>query len=152
MNILVVGSGGREHALAWKIKSSPLVTRLVCAPGNPGMAQLGEVRAVKATDVAGQVALAKEIAADLVVIGPDAAVEAGLADALKAAGIPVFGPTAAAGRLESSKAFTKDFCARHGLPTAAYGVFEDGERRRRFSTASPPPMSSRPTAWRSARA
>jgi phosphoribosylamine--glycine ligase len=125
MNILLVGSGGREHALAWKISQSPLLTRLVCAPGNPGMAALGETRPVKAVDVAGQVALAQEIAADLVVIGPETAVEAGLADALARVGIPCFGPSAAAGRLESSKAFAKDFCARHDLPTAGYGVFED---------------------------
>ncbi len=125
MIILLVGSGGREHSLAWKITQSPLLTRLVCAPGNPGMATLGEQRDVKATDVEGQVALALEIKADLVVIGPESAVEAGLADALTAVGVACFGPTRAAGRLESSKAFTKDFCTRHGLPTAAYGVFED---------------------------
>ena len=124
MNILLVGSGGREHALAWKIEQSPLLTRLVCAPGNPGMAALAEVRPVKATDVPGLVALAQEIAADLVVIGPEVSVEAGLADALADAGIACFGPTAAAGRLESSKAFTKAFADRHRLPTAAYGVFE----------------------------
>ncbi len=79
MNILVVGSGGREHALAWKIAQSPLTTRLMCAPGNPGMATLAQLRPVAPTDVAGQVALAREIAADLVVIGPESAVEAGLA-------------------------------------------------------------------------
>ena len=124
MKILLVGSGGREHALAWKIAQSPLLTRLVCAPGNPGMAALGETRPVSATDVAGLVALAREIAADLVVIGPETAVEAGLADALAEAAIPCFGPTAAAGRLESSKAFTKAFCDRHHMPTAAYGVFD----------------------------
>src|ERR1700761_2899561 len=100
MNILVVGAGGREHALAWKIAQSPLTGRLVCAPGNPGMAKLGEIRAVAATDVEGQVALAREIAADLVLIGPEVAVEAGLADALAEAGVPCFGPTAAAGQLE----------------------------------------------------
>ena len=130
MKVLLVGSGGREHALAWKIAGSPLLTRLVCAPGNPGMAVLGELRGVAPTDVAGQVELAKEIEADLVVIGPDAAVEAGLADALAEVGIPCFGPTAAAGRLESSKAFTKAFCARHGLPTAAYGVFDTAAEAR----------------------
>src|SRR5580693_234974 len=132
MNILVVGSGGREHALVWKIAQSPLAKRLVCAPGNPGMAALAEIRAVAATDVAGQVALAREIAADLVVIGPENAVAAGLADALSAAGIACFGPTAAAGRLESSKAFTKAFCDRHGLPTARYGVFEDAAPAKAF--------------------
>lgn len=127
MNILLVGSGGREHALAWKIKQSPLLTRLVCAPGNPGMARLAETRDVKATDVPALVALAREIAADLVVIGPEVAVEAGLADALVQAGIACFGPTAQAGQLESSKAFTKGFCDRHGLPTAGYRVCDDAE-------------------------
>ncbi len=124
MKVLLVGSGGREHALAWKIAASPLLTRLVCAPGNPGMARLGEIRPVGPTDVKGLVALAQEIEADLVVIGPESAVEAGLADALGEIGIACFGPSAAAGRLESSKAFTKGFCSRHGLPTAGYGVFE----------------------------
>ena len=125
MNILIVGSGGREHALAWKIAASPLLGRLVITPGNPGMAALGELRPVKATDVLALVALAQEIAADLVVIGPETAVEAGLADALAEAAIPCFGPTAFAGQLESSKAFTKAFCDRHDLPTSAYGVFDD---------------------------
>ncbi len=125
MNILLVGSGGREHALAWKIAASPLLGRLVIAPGNPGMAALGELRAIKPTDVPALVALAQEIAADLVVIGPEVAVEAALADALAEAAIPCFGPVAQAGQLESSKAFTKAFCDRHGLPTSAYGVFED---------------------------
>jgi len=124
MNILLVGSGGREHALAWKIAQSPLVKRLVAAPGSVGISAHAELRDLKATDVAGLVALAREIAADLVVIGPEVAVEAGLADALAQAQIPCFGPTAAAGRLETSKAFTKAFCDRHGLPTAAYMVFD----------------------------
>lgn len=125
MNILLVGSGGREHALAWKIAQSPLLTRMVAAPGNPGIAGVCECRPVKATDVKGLVALAREIAADLVVVGPEAALEAGIADALAEAGVPCFGPTKAAAEIETSKAFSKDFQARHGLPTAAYGVFED---------------------------
>jgi len=125
MNILLVGSGGREHALAWKIAASPLVKRLVAAPGNPGMAAQCELRGVSATDVDGLVALAQEIAADLVVIGPETSVAAGLADALQAASIPCFGPSAQAGQLESSKAFTKAFCDRYGLPTSAYAVCED---------------------------
>ncbi|MDB5476408.1 MAG: purD [Phenylobacterium sp.] len=124
MNILLVGSGGREHALAWKIAQSPKLTRLVAAPGNPGMAALCEVRAVAATDVDGLVALAREIAADLVVVGPESSVAAGLADALELAGVACFGPTAAAGQLESSKAFTKAFADRYGLPTGAYRVCE----------------------------
>jgi phosphoribosylamine--glycine ligase len=132
MNILLVGGGGREHALAWKIAESPLLGRLVCAPGNPGMAAIAELRDVAAVDVAGQLTLAREIAADLVVIGPEVAVAAGLADALQAAGIPCFGPTAAAGRLESSKAFTKVFADRHGIPTARYGVFEEAAPAKAF--------------------
>jgi phosphoribosylamine--glycine ligase len=125
MNVLLVGSGGREHALAWKIAASPLVKRLVAAPGNPGMAKLCEVRSTPATDVPALIALAREIAADLVVIGPETSVAAGLADALAQAKIACFGPSAAAGQLESSKAFTKAFADRHGLPTAAYVVCED---------------------------
>ena len=125
MNILLVGSGGREHALAWKITQSPLVTRLVAAPGNPGMAKLCEIVDLKPTEVARLVQLAKDIAADLVVIGPEVAIAAGLADALTEAGFPCFGPTAAAGRLESSKAFTKAFADRHHVPTAGYRICED---------------------------
>ncbi len=125
MNILLVGSGGREHALAWKIAQSPLLTRLVAAPGNPGMAALCETAPVKATDVEGLVKLAVEIAADLVVVGPESALEVGIADALADVDIPCFGPTRAAAELETSKAFSKGFFARHGLATAAYGVFED---------------------------
>ncbi|HEY0650903.1 phosphoribosylamine--glycine ligase [Phenylobacterium sp.] len=127
MNILLVGSGGREHALAWKIAASPLVKRFVAAPGNPGMAAQCELRDVAATDVEALVVLAHEIAADLVVIGPESAVAVGLADALRAARIPCFGPTAQAGQLESSKAFTKAFCDRHGLPTSAYAVCESAD-------------------------
>jgi phosphoribosylamine--glycine ligase len=130
MNILLVGSGGREHALAWKIAQSPLLTRLVAAPGNPGMAKVCETRSVSATDVAGLCALAREIAADLVVIGPELTVAAGLADELARLGIPCFGPTAAAGQLESSKAFTKAFADRYGLPTGAYRVCETIEAAR----------------------
>jgi phosphoribosylamine--glycine ligase len=124
MNILLVGSGGREHALAWKIAKSPLLTRLVAAPGNPGMASVCETRAVAATDVPGLCALARQMAADLVVIGPEVTVAAGLADELARLGVPCFGPTAQAGQLESSKAFTKAFCDRYGLPTGAYRVCE----------------------------
>jgi phosphoribosylamine---glycine ligase len=140
MNILIVGSGGREHALAWKVAASPLAGRLVCAPGNPGMAKLAEIRAVAAADVAGQVALAREIAADLVVVGPETAIEAGLADALAAAGIPCFGPTAAAGRLETSKAFAKAFAARHSLPTGRFGVFDAADAAKAFLAGFEPPF------------
>src|SRR5258708_26221286 len=99
MNILLVGSGGREHSLAWKIKQSPLLTRLVCAPGNPGMAAIAEVREVRTTEVARLVLLAQEIAAGLVVIGPEVAIEAGPAHPPAAAKVPSFGSTAPARRL-----------------------------------------------------
>lgn len=125
LTILLVGSGGREHALAWKIAQSPLCGRLVAAPGNPGVEAVAELRNVKATDADGLVALAQEIGADLVVVGPESALEVGLADKLAGVGIPCFGASQRAAQLETSKAFTKDFCQRHGLPTAAYGVFED---------------------------
>jgi phosphoribosylamine--glycine ligase len=124
MNILLIGSGGREHALAWKIAQSPLLERLVIAPGNPGMESLGELRPVAVTDVAALVALAQEIEASLVVVGPEAALEVGLADALAEADIPCFGPTQAAARLETSKAFSKAFFERHELATARFEVFD----------------------------
>ncbi len=139
MNVLLVGSGGREHALAWKIAQSPRLSRLVCAPGNPGMERLGERRAVAADDVDGLVALAVEVAADLVVVGPEAALAAGLSDRLEARGIACFGPTAAAARIESSKAFTKAFAARHALPTAAFATFDDAASAKRALDKFTPP-------------
>jgi phosphoribosylamine--glycine ligase len=127
MNILLVGSGGREHALAWKIAQSPLLTRLVAAPGNPGIERLAEVRSVKADDVEGLIALAQEIAADLVVVGPEGPLALGLADRCAKLGIPCFGPTAEAARLESSKAFTKAFAQRWSLPTAAFELVQEAD-------------------------
>jgi len=125
MNVLLIGSGGREHALAWKIAASPLLTKLYAAPGNPGIAGLGECVALDVADHAAVVAFCRTARIGLVVVGPEAPLVAGLADALSAAGIKVFGPSAAAARLEGSKGFTKDLCARYGIPTAAYGRFAD---------------------------
>ncbi len=124
MNILLVGGGGREHALAWKIAQSPSLGRLVITPGNPGMAKLGEMRTIAADDVDGLLALVHEIQPDLVVVGPEAPLEKGLADRLEALGVPCFGPTAQAAQLETSKAFTKAFAERHHLPTAGFVVVE----------------------------
>ena len=139
MIFLLVGSGGREHALAWKLAQSPLTERLVIAPGNPGMAPLGDLRNIKPTDVEGLVALAREIQADLVVVGPEAALEAGLADRLAQYDIPCFGASKRAARLETSKAFTKQFCDRHEIPTAGYGVYETAaEARQALSVFKPP--------------
>jgi len=139
MNILLVGSGGREHALAWKIAQSPLVKRLVIAPGNPGMEKLGELRPVKVTDADQLAAVAREIRADLVVVGPESALEKGLADRLNAAGIPCFGPTAKAAQLETSKAFSKAFMERHEIPTAGFGVYERLHEARQALTVFKPP-------------
>ena len=139
MNILLIGSGGREHALAWKIKQSPLCDLLVMAPGNPGMSALGECRPIKATDVVGQVALAREIGAGLVVVGPESALAEGIADALAAAGIPCFGPLQTAAKLESSKAFTKAFCVRHNIPTAQSETFDNIADIRDFLKTYAPP-------------
>lgn len=139
MNILLVGSGGREHALAWKIAQSPLCKRLICAPGNPGIAAHAELVPVKATDVDGLTAVAREMRADLVVVGPEVALEARLADRLAAAGIPCFGPTASAARLETSKAFSKGFMERHDIPTAGYGVYDRVKDAREALSVFKPP-------------
>ena len=139
MNILLIGSGGREHALAWKIRQSPLCDRLVIAPGNPGMEPLGECRPVKATDVEGLIAIARDIEADLVVVGPESALAEGIADVCALAGIPCFGPRKKAAQLESSKAFTKDFCKRHNIPTAASETFDTVAEAREFLKTYQPP-------------
>jgi len=125
MRILVVGGGGREHALCWAIAASPLCTKLFCAPGNAGIAQVAECIEVGAKDIPGQVALAQREKIDFVVIGPDAPLVAGMADAFTAAGIKVFGPSRKAAQLEGSKSFTKELCRRHNIPTAAYERFTD---------------------------
>ncbi|MEO1092061.1 MAG: phosphoribosylamine--glycine ligase [Pseudomonadota bacterium] len=125
MRVLVVGSGGREHALVWALEASPLVDELHAAPGNPGIAQLASCLPIAATDVDALVRWSRDHAIDLVVVGPEAPLELGLVDALEAAGVPAFGPSQAAARLETSKAFAKAFCARHGIPTAGFAVFED---------------------------
>jgi phosphoribosylamine--glycine ligase len=127
MRILVLGSGGREHALAWSLAQSPEVTELVIAPGNPGTEALGRNVALDITDAAAVSALADDIDADLVVVGPEAPLVAGVADALHARGRLVFGPTAAGARLEGSKAWMKSVLARAGVPTARYAEFASGD-------------------------
>ncbi|MEM6627501.1 MAG: phosphoribosylamine--glycine ligase, partial [Pseudomonadota bacterium] len=139
MKILIVGGGGREHALAWKLKQSPRVTEIVCAPGNPGMAGLGRCIPIKAEDVDGQLRLAKEERPHLVIIGPEAPLAAGLSDKLRAADIPVFGPSAKAAQLESSKGFAKDLMAKYKIPTAAYGRFTDASEAKAYMAHFDPP-------------
>jgi phosphoribosylamine--glycine ligase len=132
MNILLLGSGGREHALAWKIAASPLVTKLWCAPGNAGIAREAECVAIDIADHPAVIAFCKASAVDFVVVGPDAAVAAGVVDDLNAAGFRAFGPTKAAARLESSKSFTKALCRANNIPTAAYEHFTDADAAKAY--------------------
>jgi len=125
MRVLVLGSGGREHALAWKLAHSPRLGELLCAPGNPGTAALGRNCPVASEDPAAVAALARAERVDLVVVGPELPLTRGVADAVRRAGIPVFGPDAAAARLEASKAFAKEVMASAGVPTAAHRTFDD---------------------------
>jgi phosphoribosylamine--glycine ligase len=125
MNILLLGSGGREHALAWKIAASPLLTKLWCAPGNAGIAREAECVALDIADHGAVIDFCKTSKVDFVVVGPDAPIAAGIVDDLNAAGFKAFGPTRAAGQLESSKRFTKELCRANNIPTAAFGHFHD---------------------------
>jgi phosphoribosylamine--glycine ligase len=119
VKVLIVGSGGREHALAWKVAQSPFLEELHAAPGNPGIAELGSCHPVRADDAEGLLALARALAVDLVVIGPEAPLVAGVADRLRRGGVAVFGPSAAAARIEGSKSFAKEVMLAAGVPTAA---------------------------------
>ncbi|HSC77893.1 MAG TPA: phosphoribosylamine--glycine ligase [Candidatus Acidoferrales bacterium] len=125
MHVLVIGSGGREHALAWKLKQSPRVTKLTCAPGNAGMAALGDCVAVDTKDVVAITALAEKLKADLTVIGPEAPLVAGMADEFARRGLAVVGPSKAVAELEGSKVFAKQFMQRHGIPTSGFTVCAD---------------------------
>ncbi|BDA83070.1 phosphoribosylamine--glycine ligase [Aureimonas sp. SA4125] len=129
-NVLLIGSGGREHALAWKIARSPVLGTLYAAPGNPGIATNATIAALDITDHAAVAAFCADKRIDLVVVGPEAPLVAGIADALRAEGIAVFGPSAEAAQLEGSKGFTKDLCRRMGIPTADYARFSDAEAAR----------------------
>ena len=127
MKVLLIGSGGREHALAWKINQSPLCDQLICAPGNAGICEIADCVDIKADDVVGLVDFALKEAVNFVVVGPEVPLALGLVDDLLKQGIAVFGPTEDAAMLETSKAFTKDFCSRHDIPTAKYDVFTNVE-------------------------
>src|SRR5260370_9545589 len=138
MNILLLGSGGREHALAWKLAASPLVERLFCAPGNAGIARDCELVALDTADHAAVIAFCEAKKIDLVVVGPEAPLCDGIVDDLTAAGIKAFGPSRAAAQLEGSKGFTKDLCRANKIPTAAYERFN--------APAAPQPSGARPRA------
>lgn len=132
MKILLVGSGGREHSLAWAISGSPLVDALYCAPGNGGMAEISTLVDIKDTDIDGLVTFARDEAIDFVVVGPEVPLTAGLVDALDAAGIASFGPNKAAAELEGSKGFMKDLCADYDIPTAGYQRCYDATSAKAF--------------------
>lgn len=132
MNILILGSGGREHALLWKLAQSPEATKLYAVPGNPGMAELAECVAGSIEDNAAVVKFAQEKKIDLVVVGPEVPLMNGVVDALCAAGIKAFGPTKAAAELEGSKSFSKDIMKKYGIPTAKYEVFTDADAARAY--------------------
>ncbi|THV23219.1 phosphoribosylamine--glycine ligase [Peteryoungia ipomoeae] len=132
MKVLLIGSGGREHALAWKIAQSPLLTKLYAAPGNPGIAEEAELVSLDTDDHAAVIAFCKDKGIDFVVVGPEAPLVAGIADRLREAGIAVFGPSAAAAQLEGSKGFTKDVCARFNIPTGAYQRFNNAPKAKAY--------------------
>lgn len=132
MKVLLIGSGGREHALAWKMAASPILEKLYAAPGNPGIARHAECVPLDVKDHQAVVYFCRDNKIDFVVVGPEAPLVAGLADDLIAADIPVFGPTADAARLEGSKGFTKDLCAKYGIPTGAYARFTGAEHARNY--------------------
>jgi phosphoribosylamine--glycine ligase len=140
MNILILGAGGREHSLAWAFKQNPRTDRLIVAPGNAGIAQLAECADLDSLDGAAVVAFCEENAIDFVVIGPEAPLAAGVADATRAAGLLTFGPSAAAARLEASKAFAKDICDACGAPTAAWARFAQAAAARDYVTAKGAPV------------
>jgi phosphoribosylamine---glycine ligase len=125
MNVLLLGSGGREHALAWALSASPLLTKLYCAPGNAGIAAVAKCVPLDLADHAGVIAFAKEQMIDFVIVGPEGPLVAGIVDDLAEAGIKSFGPSKLAAQLEGSKGFTKDLCREFDIPTAAYGRFKD---------------------------
>lgn len=136
MNVLVIGSGGREHALAWKAAKSPLVEKVFVAPGNAGTALEPKLEnvSIAVEAISELVSFAKEQAIELTIVGPEVPLSLGVVDAFNEAKLPIFGPTQGAAQLESSKAFTKDFLARHNIPTAAYSNFTEIEPAKAYVT------------------
>lgn len=140
MKVLLIGSGGREHALAWKLAQSPKLTALYAAPGNPGIAENAEIVALDVDDHGAVVDFCLTKGIDFVVVGPEGPLVAGIADVLRAKNIVVFGPSAAAAQLEGSKGFTKDICARYNIPTGAYRRFTNGEEAKAYVTEQGAPI------------
>lgn len=140
MNVLLVGSGGREHALAWKIRQSPFLSKLYAAPGNPGIRELAECVALQAEDIEGLLRFAKEKEIDLTVVGPEAPLAKGIVDRFYAEGLKIFGPTQAASQIESSKIFAKELMVRAGIPTADFKIFSDASQAKHCLVESEPPF------------
>lgn len=140
MNVLLIGSGGREHALAWALSASPLLDKLYCAPGNPGIAGLSTCVALDTANHEAVIDFCRKAGISFVVIGPEAPLVAGLGDALDKAGIKYFGPTKAAAALEGSKGYTKDLCREFAIPTGAYGRFKDADSAKSYLTGKPLPI------------
>ncbi len=140
MHVLLLGSGGREHALAWKLRQSPQLTQLYAAPGNPGIAEHAALVALDVGKHDAVIDFCRAHSIGLVVVGPEQPLVDGLADSLRNAGIACFGPSKAAAQLEGSKGFTKDFCARHNIPTASYGRFTDANAARAYVQAQGAPI------------
>ncbi|MCD2172933.1 phosphoribosylamine--glycine ligase [Rhizobium sp. C4] len=140
MNVLLIGSGGREHALAWKIAQSPKLTTLYAAPGNPGIADCATCVTLNVDDHAAVIAFCSEKSIPFVIVGPEAPLVAGLSDALRAEGIAVFGPSSAAAQLEGSKGFTKDLCAKYNIPTGAYQRFNNAPKAKAYVRAEGAPI------------
>jgi phosphoribosylamine--glycine ligase len=140
MNVLLIGGGGREHALAWALNASPLLTKLYAAPGNAGIADVAKCVALDAADHGAVLRFVKDQAIDFVIIGPEAPLVAGLSDALAGVGVKHFGPSRAASQLEGSKGFTKDLCRDAGIPTGSYGRFSDAHSARCYLDSHPLPV------------
>src|SRR3990172_2344167 len=132
MNILLIGSGGREHALAWKIRQSPLVKRVFCAPGNAGMAQVADLVPLMVDDIAGLARFARDERIDLTVVGPELPLTLGIVDEFQRQGLRIFGPSGAGARIEGSKAFTKELLRRHNIPTGFFSTFTDPDEASRY--------------------
>ena len=152
INVLLIGSGGREHALAWKLAASPVLGEFYAAPGNPGIAELAQCVDLDFADHQAVIAFCKDKSIGLVVIGPEAPLVAGIVDDLAGAGIKTFGPTRAAAQLEGSKGFTKELCSRHGIPTARYSLAGTRAGGARAAARNTVAVVIRRMGWRPARA
>jgi phosphoribosylamine--glycine ligase len=151
MKVLIVGGGGREHALAWKISQSPRVKKIFCGPGNAGIAQLAECVDIQESNIPAMIDLVRREKIDLTVVGPEIPLVAGLVDALEKEGYPVFGPRQRAAEIEGSKVLAKEIMQKYGIPTARYAVFDSARQAKTTLSSLVAPVSLRLTGWRPAK-